>query len=80
MDEWKSVNSNTKPLEIDNTISSEYVYVRRNIVELSRVDELTGETLMEYNYEELLVKKENWNLYQMLMKNQANVDYLMLLQ
>lgn len=50
--------------------------MRRNIVEVEKTDEESGETITMYEYEELKVLKESWGLYLSTTTNSANIDYI----
>lgn len=69
---WKSVNSATKPAEIDTDSSRVYNYVRRNIVAHEN-----EENEISYDYEELKVPKEAWDLYLANVELEATLDDLL---
>lgn len=58
---WYESESTVMPLEVDNTSSSVYVYVRKDIEEVT--DEEKG---IYYTYKEQKIKKEDWELYKTL--------------
>ena len=65
---YKKTASNTKPLEIDVT-SSEGVYIRRNIKEVTIEDEQYGNRT-EFQYEEAYISQNDYETYknQLLFK------------
>lgn len=73
---WKTVFSTEMPEELDKTSSKIYNYVRRNITERTREDEMTGEEETYYEYEETAILKVDWELYEGISDNTANIDYL----
>lgn len=48
--------------------------MRRNIVEVT--EEIDGETVTRYDYEELKVPKESWELYLDSIQARADIDYI----
>lgn len=51
MENYKIVESNTRPLEIDKESAADGIYIRRNIKELTREND-AGETITYFRYEE----------------------------
>lgn len=74
--EWKTVESNERPSELDKTSSKVYNYIRRNIAEKTRKDEMSGDSIVYYEYEECKILKADWALYEGVSDNTANIDYL----
>ena len=72
--EWYNAESTIYPEEYDLESSAIYNYVRRNVQEVS--EEIDGETVTKYVYEECKVPKESWGMYEELMQTKADVDYL----
>ena len=72
--EWYEVESAIRPEEYDMESSSIYNYVRQNIREVR--EEIEGEIVTKYDYEECKVPKESWGMYEELMQTKADVDYL----
>ena len=72
--EWYNSESMSEPMEIDTESSAVYNYVRRNIREVS--DTIEGETVTRYEYEECKIPKESWGMYQELVQQKADIDYL----
>jgi len=54
---WYESESIIKPLEVDETSSEVYVYVRKDIEEVEKEDEKV------FHYIEQKIKKEDWELY-----------------
>lgn len=80
---WKYVESAIRPEELDTSLSQVYNYVRRNIQEVERKDESTGETYTIFTYEEQTIKKDEWAVYEEVITNKndtetnaANIDYI----
>jgi len=65
--EFKKVQSNQRPAEIDVTSSPNGVYYRRNIKELEKEIE-SGETLIYYEYEEAFMSLDDWEEYQITVQ------------
>lgn len=72
--EWYEVESAVEPEECDMESSAVYNYVRRNIREVP--EEIEGEAVVKYVYEECKVPKESWGMYEELLQAQADIDYL----
>ena len=72
--EWYNSESMSEPMEIDTESSAIYNYIRRNIHEVSEKNE--GETVIKYEYEECKILKESWGIYQELVQQKADIDYL----
>ncbi|MBP5163250.1 MAG: hypothetical protein ILP16_09790 [Spirochaetales bacterium] len=76
--------SSVKPLEVDETISEVFVYVRKDFEEVPTLDEEgheTGDT--HWVYLEQAVPKEDWATYQKALEanekaddNMANIMYI----
>lgn len=64
---WYQSESMTLPTVIDETSSSVYVYVRKDIEEVS-CDEGT-----KYVYMEQKIKKEDWTIYQQTQENSTDI-------
>jgi hypothetical protein len=71
---WIVAQSTERPTPQDTTSSKVYNYVRRNIHEVSITNEKDEITM--YEYEELKIKKDAWDIYKELEKAQADIDYL----
>ena len=77
--------SSVKPDLIDTTSSKTTVYVRQNIVENQRTDEMSGETSTFYEYQEAKLTKEEYREYLKeleiidIQKQRADIDYIALM-
>ena len=77
--------SSVKPDLIDTTSSKVVVYLRQNIVENIKTDEMTGEETVFYEYEEAKLTKEEYQEYLKeleiidIQKQRADIDYIMLM-
>lgn len=67
---WKPSQSAQRPAEIDTTSSKTVNYVRRNI------NEVTTDDGIVYEYEEMKVHKDDWEIYCELEQAKADIDYL----
>lgn len=75
---YRKAESNTRPLDIEVTSSSKYVYIRRNINEETRQED-EGKPYTMYVYEEALLTKDDWEGYKnellyKLINNQDNTE------
>ena len=66
--------SSVRPEPVVMESSAVYNYVRRNIQEDER--EENGETVTVFTYEEEKVRKENWELYEEVAQQRADIDFL----
>lgn len=73
---WYYAESNEHPQTVDSISSKNWVYVCRNIEEHERVDEMTGDTVTYYTFEEMKIPKENYPIYELETQNAANIDYI----
>ena len=77
--------SSVKPDLIDTTSSKVVVYIRQNIVENIKTDEMSGEETVFYEYEEAKLTKEEYQEYLKeleiidIQKQRADIDYIMLM-
>lgn len=55
--------SSVKPDLVDTTSSKSTVYVRQNIVESKKIDEMSGEETVFYDYEEAKLTNEKYAEY-----------------
>lgn len=67
MAEFKMVQSNQKPSEIDVTSSPNGVYYRRNIKEVAKEND-SGEISIFYEYEEAFMSLNEWEEYQITIE------------
>ena len=77
--------SSVKPELIDTTSSKVVVYLRQNIVENIKTDEMSGEETVFYEYEEAKLTKEEYQEYLKeleiidIQQQRADIDYIMLM-
>lgn len=74
---WYNAESLIRPEEEDITSSSVYNYLRRNIREVT--EEEDGVTVTKYVYEECRILKESWGMYEQMLQQQADIDFLNML-
>lgn len=71
---YQAENSDsTKPSEIDTTSSQSYNYVRKDFEELPIYDQLGQQIGTHWRYLENKVKKEDWEIYNSLSKQEADI-------
>lgn len=61
MSEWKTVIGQNEPDSVDTTTSPNTVYLRKNIEEYEH--EVDGETISEYQYDELKMTRQEYAVY-----------------
>ena len=77
--------SSVKPDLIDTTSSKVVVYLRQNIVENIKTDEMSGEETVFYEYEEAKLTKTEYQEYLKeleiidIHKQRADIDYIALM-
>ena len=77
--------SSVKPDLVDTTSSKTTVYIRQNIVENIKKDEMSGEETVFYEYEEAKLTKEEYQEYLKeleiidIQKQRADIDYIALM-
>ena len=77
--------SSVKPDLVDTTSSKVVVYLRHNIVENIKTDEMSGEETVFYEYEEAKLTKEEYQEYLKeleiidIQQQRADIDYIMLM-
>ena len=77
--------SSVKPDLVDTTSSKVVVYLRQNIVENIKTDEMSGEETVFYEYEEAKLTKEEYQEYLKeleiidIHKQRADIDYIALM-
>ena len=77
--------SSVKPELIDTTSSKVVVYLRQNIVENIKTDEMSGEETVFYEYEEAKLTKEEYQEYLKeleiidIQQQRADIDYIALM-
>ena len=68
---WYRTEGGVRPQEVDETISKEFVFLRKNIEEEQR--EVEGETVTVYVYDEMKIPKDMYPLFE---KQQADIDFI----
>ena len=77
--------SSVKPDLVDTTSSKTTVYIRQNIVENIKTDEMSGEETVFYEYDEAKLTKEEYQEYLKeleiidIQKQRADIDYIALM-
>ena len=77
--------SSVKPDLVDTTSSKVVVYLRQNIVENIKTDEMSGEETVFYEYEEAKLTKQEYQEYLKeweiidIQKQRADIDYIALM-
>ena len=77
--------SSVKPDLVDTTSSKVVVYLRQNIVENKKTDEMSGEETVFYEYDEAKLIKAEYQEYLKELeiidsqKQRADIDYIMLM-
>ena len=77
--------SSIKPELIDTTSSKTTVYLRQNIVENIKTDEMSGEKTVFYEYDEAKLTKAEYQEYLKeleiidIQQQRADIDYIMLM-
>ena len=77
--------SSVKPDLVDTTSSKTTVYIRQNIVENKKTDEMSGEETIFYEYEEAKLTKAEYQEYLKeleiidIQKQRADIDYIALM-
>ena len=78
-------SSSVKPDLVDTTSSKTTVYIRQNIVENIKTDEMSGEETIFYEYEEAKLTKAEYQEYLKeleiidIQKQRADIDYIALM-
>ena len=77
--------SSVKPDLLDTTSSKTTVYIRQNIVENIKTDEMSGKETVFYEYEEAKLTKAEYQEYLKeleiidIQKQRADIDYIALM-
>lgn len=71
---YYNAESNTRPLEIDSTISNTGVYIRQNIKEVKVMDESSGQEITKFQYEETFLSNEEYQDYQRLQLFASKIE------
>ena len=83
--EFYKSSSSVKPELIDTTSSKVVVYLRQNIIENKKTDEMSGEETVFYEYEEAKLTKAEYQEYLKeleiidIQQQRADIDYIMLM-
>ena len=83
--EFYKSSSSVKPELIDTTSSKVVVYLRQNIIENKKTDEMSGEETVFYEYEEAKLTKAEYQKYMKeleiidIQKQRADIDYIALM-
>lgn len=78
-------SSSVKPDLVDTTSSKTTVYIRQNIVENIKTDEMSGKETIFYEYEEAKLTKAEYQEYLKeleiidIQKQRADIDYIALM-
>ena len=77
--------SSVKPDLVDTTSSKVVVYLRQNIVENKKTDEMSGKETVFYEYEEAKLTKQEYQEYLKeleiidIQQQRADIDYIALM-
>ena len=77
--------SSVKPDLVDTTSSKTTVYLRQNIIEKIKTDEMSGEEIVFYEYEEAKLTKAEYQEYLKeleiidIQQQRADIDYIALM-
>ena len=77
--------SSVKPDLVDTTSSKTTVYIRQNVVENKKTDEMSGKETVFYEYEEAKLTKQEYQEYLKeleiidIQKQRADIDYIALM-
>ena len=77
--------SSVKPELVDTTSSKTTVYIRQNVVENKKTDEMSGKETVFYEYEEAKLTKAEYQEYLKeleiidIQQQRADIDYIMLM-
>ena len=77
--------SSVKPDLVDTTSSKTTVYIRQNVVENKKTDEMSGKETVFYEYEEAKLTKAEYQEYLKeleiidIQKQRADIDYIALM-
>lgn len=74
--------STIKPELVDTTSSKKYVYLRKDIIETQKTDEISNETTTLYEYQEAKLTKQEYQEYLAelsiidIQQQRADIDYI----
>lgn len=69
-------SDSVKPLDVDTESSSKYVYVRKDFEEIPMLDQDGEQIGTHWQYMENKVPKDGWDVYELQMRNAADIEYL----
>jgi hypothetical protein len=72
---YKTVEADTEPVDIDLTSSPTTVYINKNAHQEEKTDIVTGETRIVWIYDQAQVNRQEYDNY-MQGKTQADIEYL----
>lgn len=72
---YKTVEADTEPVDIDLTSSPPTVYINKNAHQEEKTDIVTGETRIVWIYDQAQVNRQEYDNY-MQGKTQADIEYL----
>ena len=76
---WKHAHAwGDEPPLYDETSSHFTVLVTKNHVPFEEVDEMTGETMKGWDYDETRIPKEDWEVYKQCLENAQDITDLQL--
>ena len=71
----------TKPAELDTDSSKTVVYIRKNIQKKARADEMSGETITLWEYDEAVISRDDdEELVNIITSNLMNINDLLVTQ
>ena len=74
--------SSIKPELVDTTSSKKYTYLRKDIIETQKTDEISNETITLYEYQEAKLTKAEYQEYLAelsiidIQQQRADIDYI----
>jgi len=80
---YRKSQSSIRPELVDTTSSKTSVYLRKNIVEKTETDEISGEERIIYEYDEAKLTKAEYEKYLQelsiadVQQQRADIDYIM---
>ena len=77
MTDWKQVtgSQSEKPLEVDAVSSESTIYLRRNIKEVEIENEVSGEKVTMWQYEERQLTPQEYTLYAIVKEGIDEITY-----
>lgn len=76
--ELREGSQEEKPKTIDTTSSSSVVYLRKNIRQITKVDEVSGEEITLWQYEEAVISHNEYDEYaaSQQAKVRSDIDFI----